>query len=107
MTKALVLTLPYFEKIFKVNCDVSGIGIGGVLSQEGSPIAFFSEKCSGWKKNYSTYDLEFYAILQSLKHLHPYLVQKEFILITDHEAFKYINGQQKLNRIHAKWVAYL
>jgi len=35
------------------------------------------------------------------------LVQKEFILITDHEALKYINGQQKLNRRHAKWVAYL
>jgi hypothetical protein len=67
---------------------------------------FFSEKLSGSKKNYSTYDLEFYAIVQSLKHWRHYLVQKEFILITDHEALKYINGQQKLNHRHAKWVAY-
>ncbi|KAE8696147.1 putative CCCH-type zinc finger family protein [Hibiscus syriacus] len=33
--------------------------------------------------------------------------EKEFILFTDHEALKYINGQHKLSRRHAKWVAYL
>jgi hypothetical protein len=93
MKEAPVLALPDFEKIFEVNCDAFGVGIGGVLSQEGRPIAFFSEKLSGSKKNYFTYDLEFYAIVQSLKHWRHYLVQKEFILITDHEALKYINGQ--------------
>ncbi|KAE8664910.1 G-box-binding factor 3 [Hibiscus syriacus] len=35
------------------------------------------------------------------------IVQKEFILFTDHEALKYINGQHKLSRCHAKWEAYL
>lgn len=98
MTEAPVLALPDFEKVFEVNCDASGVGIGGILSQEGRPIAFFSEKISGSKKNYSTYDLEFYAIVQSLKHWRHYLVHNEFILITDHEALKYINGQHKLSR---------
>jgi hypothetical protein len=98
MIEALVLALPDFEKVFKVNCDASAVGIGGVLSQEGWPIALFSEKLSGSKKNYTTYDLEFYAIVQSLKHWRHYLVQKEFILITDHKALKYINGQHKLSR---------
>ncbi|KAE8676682.1 putative CCCH-type zinc finger family protein [Hibiscus syriacus] len=107
MTEAPVLTLPDFDKVFEVNCDASGVGIGGVLSQAGRPVAFFSEKLSGSKKNYSTYDLEFYAIVQSLKHSRHYLIQKEFILFTDHEALKYINGQHKLSRRHAKWVAYL
>jgi hypothetical protein len=94
MTEAPILTLPDFEKIFEVNCNASGIGIGGVLSQEERSIAFFSEKLLGSKKNYSTYDLEFYAIVQSLKHWRHYLVQKEFILIIDHhKALKYINGQ--------------
>ncbi|KAE8702634.1 putative CCCH-type zinc finger family protein [Hibiscus syriacus] len=107
MTEAPVLALPDFDKVFEVNYDASGVGIGGVLSQAGRPVAFFSEKLSGSKKNYSTYDLEFYAIVQSLKHWRHYLVQKEFILFTDHEALKYINGQHKLSRRHAKWVAYL
>ncbi|XP_022842142.1 uncharacterized protein LOC111365867 [Olea europaea var. sylvestris] len=106
MMEAPVSVLPDFEKVFEVNCDASGVGIGGVLNQEGCPVAFFSEKLSGLKKNYSTYDLEFYAIVQTLKHWRDYLVQREFILVTDHEALKYINGQHKLSRQHAKWVAY-
>ncbi|KAE8697779.1 putative Quercetin 3-O-methyltransferase 1 [Hibiscus syriacus] len=106
MTEAPVLALPDFDKVFEVNCDASGVDIGGVLSQAGCPVSFFSEKLSGSKKNYSTYDLEFYAIVQSLKHWRHYLVQKEFILFTDHEALKYINGQHKLSRRHAKWVSY-
>jgi len=34
-------------------------------------------------------------------------VANEFILHSDHETLKYIQGQHKLNSGHAKWVEYL
>jgi len=104
---APVLALPNFDLVFEVHCDASGTGIGGVLSQGGRPIAFFSEKLNGVKLHYSTYDLEFYALFCTLEYWRPYLIHREFILYTDHEALKYISGQQKLNSRRAKWAEYI
>jgi hypothetical protein len=56
LTHVPLLQLLDFGKIFKLECDASEIGIGGVLLQEGKPIAYFSEKLSGPSINYSTYD---------------------------------------------------
>ena len=41
----------------------SGIGLGGVLLQDGKPVAYFSEKLSGPSLNYSTYDKELYPLV--------------------------------------------
>ena len=44
MVSTPVMRLPDFSKVFEVTCDTSGIRIGGVLYQEGHPVAYFNEK---------------------------------------------------------------
>ena len=78
-----------------------------VSYQDGQPITFFSEKLNETKLRYSTYDKEFYAIVQAIKHWSYYLAYKEFILHTDREALKYLNSQSNVNKRHAKWVSFL
>jgi RNase H-like domain found in reverse transcriptase len=101
MTATPIFSLSNFE------CDASSMGIGVILNQEGRPIAFFSEKHSNSRKNYTTYYKEFYAIVRALGHWRHYLISKEFILYSDHEALKCINGQHKLKPNHARWVKFL
>ena len=43
----------------------------------------------------------------ALNHWSHYLRPQPFILHSDHESLRYINGQHKLNARHAKWVEFL
>ena len=78
--------LPDFNKPFQVRCDASGRVIGTVLRQDDRPIAYFSEKLNDAKHKYSSYDQEFYAIVQALRKLRHYLMSGEFVLYTDNHA---------------------
>lgn len=107
ISEAPVLSLPNFDKVFEVECDAFGVGIRVVLSREGRPVAFFSEKLNEARRKYSIYDKEFYALVQALKYWRHYLLPKEFVMFTDHQPLKFINSQIKLNVRYAKWVELL
>jgi hypothetical protein len=107
ITEQPILVLPYFNKTFQVKCDASGFAIGVVLSQDDMLVTYFSEKLNEAKVKYSTYEKEFYAVIQELKKWRHYLVPKEFILYSDNHALQFITQQDKLNQKHAKWVEYM
>nr|GEY60934.1 RNA-directed DNA polymerase [Tanacetum cinerariifolium] len=107
VTEAPVLALPNFDEVFQAECDASRVGIGGVLSQNQRPIAFFSEKLNDARRKYSTYDKEFYAIVRSLDTWRRYLLSNKFVLFFNHEALKFINRQHKLKPRHVKWVEFI
>ena len=74
MCEAPILALLDFTKPFEMERDASGKGVGGVvLIQEGRLVAYFSEKLSQGKLNYSTYDKEFYVMVRTLDHWSYYL----------------------------------
>ncbi|PKI78148.1 hypothetical protein CRG98_001476 [Punica granatum] len=87
--------------------DASKVGIGAVLSQNYISVAYFSEKLFGAKLNYSTYDVEFYVVVQAVKYWQHYLFHWEFVLYTDREALKYLHRQDKVSPWHATWITYL
>jgi hypothetical protein len=101
------LVLPDFQKTFQVKCDASGFAIGAVLSQEDRPIAYLSEKLNEEKLKYSTYDKEFYAIIQALKKWRHYLIPKEIFLYSNNHALQFVTQQEWLNQRHVKWVEYM
>jgi hypothetical protein len=107
LTHAPLLQLSDFGKTFELECDASGIGIGGILLQEGKPIAYFINKLSGPSLNYPTYDKKLYALVRVLETWQHYLWPKEFVIHSDHESLKHIRGQTKLNKRHAKWVEFI
>ena len=99
-----ILVLPDFNKVFTIETNASNVAIGAVPSQEGKPVAFFSETLNEAKRKYSTYDLELYAMVQALKKWRHYLIPKEFVVYTDNHALSFLNSQEKISVKHLKWV---
>ncbi|OMP01424.1 hypothetical protein CCACVL1_03095 [Corchorus capsularis] len=107
LTNAPLLVLPNFNNTFEIECDASGVGLGAVLMQGGKLVAYFSEKLNGAALNYPTYDKELYALVRALQTWQHYLWPKEFVIHTHHESLKYLRGQKKLNKRHAKWSEFI
>ncbi|GJR75541.1 putative nucleotidyltransferase, ribonuclease H [Tanacetum coccineum] len=107
LTTAPILIFPDFSKVFELHTDASKVTIGGVLSQGRRPVAYFSEKLTESKSRYTTYDLEFYAVVQAVKHWRHYLFHKEFVLFTDHDSLRHIRTQDKVSHKHGRWLAFL
>ena len=99
--------MPDFSQPFEVVVDACGQGIGGILKQEGHPVAYESRQLRIHEKNYPTHDLELLAVVYALKRWRHYLLGRLFQLVTDHKSLKWIFTQPDLNMRQRRWVEFL
>ena len=97
LTTAPVLVLPDLNKSFSIYCDASCQGLGCVLMQEGSVVAYASRQLRKHELNYPTHDLELAAVVHALKIWRHYLIGHKSDIYIDHKSLKYIFTQTDLN----------
>ncbi|KAH9670463.1 Endonuclease [Citrus sinensis] len=102
-----VLALPDHTKAFEVQTDASDFAIGGVLMQEGHPIAFESRKLNDTERRYTVQEKEMTAIIHCLRVWRHYLLGSHFTIMTDNVATSYFQTQKKLSPKQARWQDFL
>lgn len=94
LVSAPVLALPDFTQQFIVETDASDKGVGAVLQQNGHPIAFVSKALGPRNQGLSIYEKECLAILMAIDHWRQYLMQGEFLILTDQKSLIHLDDQK-------------
>ncbi|KAE8668158.1 hypothetical protein F3Y22_tig00112344pilonHSYRG00099 [Hibiscus syriacus] len=102
-----VLALPDFTMPFEVHTDASDFAIGGILMQEGHPIAFESRKLNDTERRYTVQENEMTTIIHCLRVWRHYLLGAHFTIKTDNVATSYFQTQKKLSPKQARWQDFL
>ncbi|KAG9444744.1 hypothetical protein H6P81_016084 [Aristolochia fimbriata] len=102
-----VLCLADFSKPFEVHTDASDFAIGGVLEQEGHPVAFESKKLNETERRYTVQEREMTAVVHCLRTWRHYLLGANFVVKTDNVASSYFLTQKKLSPKQARWQDFL
>jgi len=69
---------------FEIHIDSSDYQLGGVVSQRGKPIAFFSRKLNSAQANYTATDKELLGIVETLKEFRYIVMGHRIILWSYH-----------------------
>ncbi|KAL0451696.1 UNVERIFIED_CONTAM: Transposon Tf2-11 polyprotein [Sesamum latifolium] len=98
-----VLALPDMSKPFVVETDASDFALGGVLVQDGHPVAFESRKLKDVERRYSVHEKELLAVVHCLRLWRHYLLGSLFVVKTDNTAVSHFMTQPKLTSRQARW----
>ena len=93
---ANTVTLKYIDPQapIVIECDASGVGVGGVLLQNGQPVTFISQALTDTQKCYSNIECELLALVIVIEHLHHYVFGRQFTVHTDHAPLvKYVTSK--------------
>jgi hypothetical protein len=94
-----MLRFPDFIKPFEIHTDASHTQLGGVISQEGKPLTFFSCPLNSAQTRYTTTERELLSIVETPKEYRNILLGHEIIVYADHKnlTFKQFNIEQVLH----------
>ena len=97
ITSEPVLAAPRFDREFILKTDGAQTeGIGGVLSQvddEGHErvVAYYGRRLKDAERNYTVTEIELLAAMESIRNWRPYLWGRQFRLVIDHAALKWLH----------------
>ncbi|KAL0386089.1 UNVERIFIED_CONTAM: Transposon Tf2-11 polyprotein [Sesamum radiatum] len=97
------VALPDMSKPFVVETDASDFALGGVLMQDGHPVAFESRKLKDAERRYSAHEKELLAVVHCLRLWRHYLLGSPFVVKTDNTAVSHFMTQPKLTSRQARW----
>ena len=91
ISKETLLAFPDFSKEFHIYVDASDYQLGGVIMQEGRPLAFYSRKMSDAQRGYTTGERELLSVVETIKEFKNILLGQKLIVHTDHKNILYAN----------------
>ena len=105
-----VLGIVDVTKPFEVETDASNFSLGGVLLQEGHPIAYESRKLNEAERRYVASEKEMLAVVHCLRAWRhclrawrQYLLRVKFVVKTDNSSICHFFDQPKLSSKQAHW----
>ncbi|UYV84707.1 K02A2.6-like, partial [Cordylochernes scorpioides] len=93
----------------KLYTDASKLGIGAFLAQIGNDnqehvISYYPGKPLPHQQNYSAFELECFAVVQSVEYFEVYLENNTFEVITDHSALEWLFNVKKPKAKYLRWI---
>jgi hypothetical protein len=107
LIEAPLLRTPDERLPYEVVIDAPDLGLGGVLLQEGHPVAFESRKLNSAELNFQTTEKGMLAVVHALCVWRCYLEDAKFTVYTDHLSNTYFQTQPNLSRRQARWSEFL
>ncbi|KAL4026339.1 hypothetical protein IC575_014768 [Cucumis melo] len=92
---------------FEVETDASDYALGGVLLQNGHPIAYESRKLNAAERRYTVSEKEMLAVVHCLRAWRQYVLGSTFVVKTNNNATCHFFTQPKLTSKQARWQEFL
>ena len=106
-----IIGFPDMNKPFTLTTDASGTGLGYVLSQKDKDgevvIAYGGRAIRDAETRYSASEREMLAVKEGIKAYSPYLSDRKFTLVTDHQPLKYMERFQPATKRLCDMALYL